>query len=290
MNNKIAFYAGFNDFLREHGAEEAAKLTKKYGFSGVEFLFMARDGEIPTKETAQKYKRALEAEGLEVACVSCGASLVKAEAPSVTDMNTIENLCKAVDFAKAVGSNLFHHTLYLNVWQPPVFGYYDAYKAIVNGAELVANYAASRGMTVIYEPQGWFFNGCEGFLKFYREIKLRCKNVGICFDVGNTYWVDEEPSAFLEATIDDVFHVHIKDYIIDDKTSEYKTRSGRYIKEVPVGQGEIKLIDLITKLKDSGYSGYYSNEDATDTQIEKKFNLVYNLLNAKQLNKQEALH
>lgn len=278
MGGKISFYAGFGELIQRLGIKTAAKTIKEYGFDGVEFLFMAEGDGIPSTEIAKEYGAALEENGLVTACVSCGASLVKASSPTVTDTVTVENLCRGVDFTGAVGSKLFHHTLYLNVWEPPTFNYDDAYEAVLKGAELVADYAKEQGITVIYEPQGWFFNGCRGFSDFYNKIKQNHDNVGVCYDFGNTCWVDESPLDFLEQVKGDVLHAHIKDYVIGGEEAEYKTLSGNYIKEVTVGSGELPLSEITASLKELGYHGFFSIEDATGESVTKKLCAVKDLL------------
>ena len=274
--NKIALYGDFYNIRKTRGTEAAIEHAANYGYQGVEFLFGVN--EIPSVSAGERYKALLNVKNLTVACVSCGASLVKENSPSTTDFTCIENLYRCIDFTKSVGSKLFHHTLYVDLKENPGIKYEDMYDAVVYGAELVANYAKERGITVIYEPQGWFFNGYNGFLTFFRDIKTRCKNVGVCFDVGNTYWVDEEPYRLFEAVKHDVMHTHIKDYTIGGASSEYKTISGRDIKEVTIGRGQIRLDVIFDGLSKIGYSGFYSIEDVTDVSPEEKLLIVSRML------------
>lgn len=277
--NKISMFAFFSELVDEKGIETAADIVKSYGFTGVEFIFgIGANTVIPSVKTAQIYKEALDRRCLTVPCVSCGCSLIKETSPNAKDHTVIKKLCECVDFAKSLGAPLLHHTLYVEIDKHPSFGYEDSIDAVLDAAEEVAKYAERAGVKIIYEPQGFVFNGKERFLEFYGEMKKRSKNVGICFDVGNTYWVDEEPYELLDSVIKDVLHVHLKDYSINDN-STYKTLSGVGIEEVHIGEGEIRLQEMTRKLTECGYSGFFSVEDATGASFEKKFDSAKNIIN-----------
>lgn len=277
-NEKISIFAWFSNLVYERGIEYAADLVKECGYRGVEFFPSEKMGATAfSPATAVDYKKALDARGLVTVCVSCGVSLIKEDSPDVIDMNTVKKLCEYVDFAEAIGARLLHHTLYFRIDKKPEFHYDDAYAAILEGARLVAEYAEKHGVRIIYEPQGWLFNGKKGFLRFYNDIKSLTKNVGICLDVGNTYWVDEDPLEITELLSDEIFHVHIKDYAIGDGLSDKKTLSGLSIREVPIGSGMIPIPDILRILKKNGYSGFYSIEDSTDTTMKKKCQAMMNI-------------
>ena len=276
---KISLFAGFSDLVKEHGIDYAADLAKKCGFTGVEFFINADSrSKLPSPKDGAEYKRALDARNMAVACVSCSGSLVTPALPEFTHDYTVENLCQCVDFASAVGAPLLHHTLYCRIDRPPEFKYVDAYDAVIEGAQTVAKYAKKKGVKIIYEPQGWFFNGQYGFMKFYREMKSRTDNVGVCFDVGNTYWVDEEPYDLLDCLKNDIVHVHFKDYVLDGEDCGRRTFAGRPIKQVPIGKGQIDIRRIAKALKKFGYDGFFSVEDSTDTAIEEKLRATLDII------------
>lgn len=265
MKHKYSMYFKFTDMVNEKGIVYASNYAKECGFTAVEFLLSAdENSQIPDSETAREYKSVLEKKSISVACVSCGASLVSESAPNNTLQHVVEKLKKCVDFAKNVGSPMLHHTLLCKIDTAPKAKYEDIYASVLNGAVEVANYAEEYGIRVIYEPQGWYFNGCERFLRFFTDITKLCRNTGVCFDVGNTYWVDEEPYDLLRKIKDYVHHVHIKDYILNNEESEAKTLGNNPICEIATGSGIIKIKDIIEELDRIGYNGYLSIEDSTE--------------------------
>ena len=60
----------------------------------------------------------------------------------------------------------------------------DILPALLERACAVAAYANSLGLTVLYEPQGFYVNGLDGFTRFFEEMKQRGYRIGVCGDVG----------------------------------------------------------------------------------------------------------
>lgn len=262
----FSMYTGFTEYVEQYGIERAAEYAKKNGFSGVEFLYYAKKPElIPSVDTAKEYKASLDKFGLAVPCVSMLASIVTYDAPDVVSEFNIEGLMKAIDFAAAVGAKCFHHTLMpvRNPAPPASVSYESLFPVVLEGAKRIADHAAPLGVTVIYEPQGLFFNGREKLGKFYREMKKYCKNVGICGDFGNSYFAQEEPYALFEELVDDIVHVHIKDYAFvspDGEKVAFDAPNAQK-KEIVIGEGDIDIKRLLAILKKAKYSDFMSIED-----------------------------
>ncbi len=253
------------DLLNNDGVEKAAEYAKENGFSGVEFLYYAKKPElIPDVETAKKFKEVLDSCGLEVPCVSVGATLVNADEPDRVSEPAVQGLIKAMDFSGAVGAKCFHHTLMHDRVAPPNLSYDGVLPIVLEGAKRVADYAKALGMTVIYEPQGPFFTSRANLGKFYREIKKLCTNVGICGDIANTYWVGEEPYALFEEFAEDIAHVHLNDYVFNGEVVD-KTELGIYkapeSKQVIIGEGELDIGRILAILKKVNYNGFMSLEN-----------------------------
>ena len=268
---KFSMYARLMELLNSDGIEGAAKNAKENGYSGVEFLYYANKPElIPSVEVAKEYKTVLDSFGLSVPCVSAVASIVTPEMPDVLSLSDCEGLMKAIDFSAAVGAKFFHHTLLLtlNPAHKAIVSYDSIFPLVLEGAKRVADYAASLGLTVLYEPQGFFFNGVEGVGRLYREIKKHCPNVALCGDVGNTYYAGEEPYALFEEFAGDIVHVHLKDYdILGDACSiaDLVTTEGVRLKPALIGRGMIDIKRLLGTLKAAKYSGFMSIESAPST-------------------------
>ena len=269
---KYSMFTGFMRNADDHGIEWAADYARDCGFSGVEFFYMAcRDYEIPDTETAKKYKEIVTNRGLSIPCVSVGTSLVRSDNPKAIAKLDLDGALKALDFTAALGTKLFHHTLIMAVENHKLTGleYDEIYPLVLEGASVIANRAAELGITVLYEPQGKFFNGREGLGKFYAEMKKSHQNLGICCDLGNSFWVGEEPYGFFEDYKEDIKHVHLKDYLITDEPidkSHLDLKGGKYISEAVIGEGVVDLKRITAMLRSVGYDGFMSLEDYVNIQ------------------------
>lgn len=131
----------------------------------------------------------------------------------------------------------------------------------MDAAEQVARYAEPLGITCLFEDQGIYLNGLAGFGKFFYELKRRCSNVGVCGDVGNILFVDEDPVDFFEMFKEDIKHVHIKDYLRKPAAKQsighywLPTRGGQWLRETMVGSGIVDFESCMKVLKSVGYQG-----------------------------------
>ncbi len=262
-----SMFTGFMANLEKYGIDKAIDKALESGFSGVEFFFGARRAyEIPSPELTAEYKRKLTERGLSVTCVSVGATLIRPETPDIICEDDIAGLIRALEFTAAIGAKLFHHTLFMGFGQKLTenFTLDSKRELFYTAARRVADKARELGITILYEPQGPFFNGYREFTRLFYEMKKTHDNVGICCDLANSYWVDEEPYAIFEELAPYVRHVHLKDYFIDEEPKEDADRSftGKwYIRQAPIGEGVIDFKRVIKLLKKNSYSGAASLED-----------------------------
>ena len=171
-----------------------------------------------------------------------------------------------VEVAAELGSPYFHHTLLPgDVRQGSPSSYKEGVRAAVEAAAQIADYAADFGIICIYEDQGQYVNGVEGFRGFWTEMKKRCKNVGICGDFGNILYVNETPEAFLEVYSRDICHVHVKDYLwkkgaISPGRYWCRGKGDSWLRDTMVGSGVIDFAACIKILNEAGYSGAFALE------------------------------
>ena len=261
---QFTMYSGFIQTLAKHGAEATADYAANLGFSSVEILEFASPGHptvIPDRETAKNVRRALEERGLTVACYSVCATLYR-------NPEAEESLKYHAEIAADLGSPFLHHTLLPWLKKTPDLPAFDeALEITADSAARVANYAAPLGVTCLYEDQGLYANGVTGFGTFYREIKNRAANVGVCGDVGNVLFVDESPVPFFREFIGDIRHVHIKDYHYRTDTSVspgagwHETAHGNRVKDCMFGTGDIDIAGCMEILKNAGYNGALAFEN-----------------------------
>lgn len=258
---KFAFYSRFQTMLAEVGVQEAAKYARAHGFDGVEFYCdtVANVSAIPTVADAKEVKTVLDAYGLPMVCVSCAYDAVLCP-------DAIKTMQETIEITSALGAPFLHHTLLLN----PVKGESEAeilrkIDLAADAAVAIADAAKEYGITCIYEDQGRYVNGRERFGRFFEKVKSRAENVGVCADVGNILFADEEPEDFIAAFADDIKHVHVKDYLrkkvpVSPGGGWKPTRGGDFLRNTVIGHGVIDFPRVMALLREIGYDGYFALE------------------------------
>ena len=250
--------------LQEKGLESTAAWAQENGFSAVEFLQLNAENwhrGVEDVSHAQQVKKTLQDHDLTTACYSVGVNLL--------DGNQAKELLKQhAELAAELGSPFLHHTLIDWLTLPsnaPAFD--EVFPQIVDTAAEIALYCKTLGLTCLYEEQGLYFNGIKNFSRFFKEMKKRCKNVGVCGDFGNILFVDEAPETFLKAFLKDVKHVHLKDYMriptqdcVPEENAWLPTKNGAYLKDAPLGEGIIDIRKCFELLRSIHYDGFFSLE------------------------------
>ncbi len=260
-----AMYAKFSRMVRDRGIESTADYAKSLGFTSVEFFdFVGPNWQevVPSLEDAKRYRAVLKERGLHVACYSVAVGLYDPSAPNGIDAHAEQKLMQYVDRAVALGSPFLHHTITLGVEGMPI-PYKKMLATVLPAVVRVAKYAASCGIACLYEDQGLYFNGVEGFKGFFEAVRAEEPSVGICGDIGNVLFVDESPVDFFRAFAHEFRHVHIKDYVPCKKedAGSAVTKGGLYIKEAIIGRGMIDTVSCLQILKEVGYAGAIAFEN-----------------------------
>ena len=141
----------------------------------------------------------------------------------------------------------------------------------------IADRCAEFGITALYEPQGFYVNGKERFPEFYRAVKEKCSDVGICGDIGNPYFSDWRGEDFVTEMASEIRHVHLKDYrlysadTLPDGVKAYTSMNGTILQPVLMGKGDIDIPYCLDTLKKAGYNGalafeseYRSSEEISE--------------------------
>lgn len=258
----FTMYTQFSDTVLKRGIEYATEYAARLGFNSVEVFANANEPErnaIPDTVSAKYAKSLLDKAGLSVACYSVFVNLFQNEEGE-------KELMKHVEIAAQLGSPYLHHTLLPWLVLPENAPEYEnAIDTIVEAAGRVADYASKFGITCIYEDQGYYVNGIEGFGGFWKKMKSRSQNVGICGDLGNILFVNEKPEAFLQAYIDDICHVHVKDYLwkkglVSPGRFWLGAKGNTWLRDTMVGSGIIDFEACIQILNEAGYRGSYALE------------------------------
>ena len=275
IGNQLCMYAFFTDILRKEGAAEAARFARSCGFEAAEILEAVRPGAPYLFADVQAVERAramMDAQGVRCACWSVSINILSDTLGPQSDRSGVEMLKRSADHARIMGAPFLHHTLTIG-YTPPE-GALPTVEALLprllERAEQVAAYANGIGLTVLYEPQGFYVNGLDGFSVFYEAMKARGYDVGVCGDVGNSLYVGCDPTAFFARYAVEVRHVHLKDLHIEDavlhrgNTAASRRwdaiRDGRYVTETLLGDGDVDLDACMQALHQAGYRGRYALE------------------------------
>ena len=261
----FTMYSNWYRRVKECGIEAAADEAVRLGFSSVEFFeFISKDREetVPSLEAAREYRRVLNARGLSVACYSVAVGLYDPTSPDGIDHAAEQKLMQYVERAVLLGSPYLHHTITIGAAGKPI-SYGKMLATVLPAVVRVAKYAAMFGIRCLYEDQGLYFNGVDGFGAFYKAVKAQEPTVGICGDIGNTLFVNEEPLAFFREFASEFCHVHLKDYVPCHAEDEgaAAVQDGSYVKECVIGQGVIDTPACLAVLESIGYKGAIALEN-----------------------------
>lgn len=258
---KFAFYSRFETMLAEAGAQRAAEYALAHGLDGVEFYCdaVANVSAIPSVAAAKEVRAVLDAYGLPLVCVSCAYDAVACP-------DAVKTMQKTIEITSALGSPFLHHTLLIN----PVKGESEAeilrkIDLAADAAVKIADVAKEYGITCLYEDQGRYVNGHEKFGRFFENVKSRAANVGVCADVGNILYADEEPEEFLPYFAKDIRHVHVKDYLrkrvpLSPGKGWKPTAGGDFLRSTVIGHGVVNYPRVMALLREMGYDGYFALE------------------------------
>ncbi len=237
--------------------EELSSFLFSNGISGVE-PYPGWNFAEPDIELANKLRKHCEKLGVAIPCFSAFSDL---GVPGREE--EVERIKKYIDVAAALGSPYFHSTLVPFIDKAAVPPMENVYDTTVERVKVICDYAQKRNVKCIYEPQGMIFNGLENMKKLFKGVDGAAE---LLLDVGNVYFVDEEPYDMARELAPIIKHVHFKDYQRRSSLEEcegvraYETKNGNYLYDVKLGTGVIDFARIFNILLDAGYDGWYSLE------------------------------
>jgi len=100
------------------------------------------------------------------------------------------------------------------------------------------------------------------------ERVLSGSHIGLCLDTGHLLIGGGDPVALARSHAQRIAHVHLKDVRLDwarrvqagEVTYTEAVAGGMY---VPLGQGDVDVVAIVTALEDAGYAGWYVLEQDT---------------------------
>lgn len=132
---------------------------------------------------------------------------------------------------------------------------------IAEGLNSLCEAAKTRNITVTLEDYDYAaapFSTIKGLLYFLEEVP----DLRITFDTGNFMYSCEDELEAFEKLKHKIVHVHCKDRALLGAGHEkpYQTLNGIDMFSSPVGSGCIKIEEIIKRLKEQNYDGYYTIE------------------------------
>ena len=254
---KFSYYLGCRERILKREYGELVSFLKRSGYSAIEPLeFIGQEQMFDGIDEATRLSFILKREEIAVSCYSVYVDVY--EDPDAAE----KFLKKQIDITSALGCPYFHHTLRPLLDQS--LGEVDidvVMPAILPTLKRLAEYAATKGITMLYEPQGLCFNGAN-LSKLINSLKsMGAENVGVCLDFGNPAFVDYKASNLIDELAPLICHVHIKDYkYCDCDDASYSSISGKHFYEVGYGLGDMQCDECVRRLVERGYGGYFSTE------------------------------
>jgi sugar phosphate isomerase/epimerase len=153
-----------------------------------------------------------------------------------TSDTSLENLTRMLDVAKAIGAEQ------LRVYTKYSGALTDLIDWTVRDLRAIAPKAEALGINIVLENHEDFQGAAlANILGQVNHPRIRA-----LYDYGNSQMVAEEPMAALEAMIDHITGVHLKDHVVIEKDGT------DIIQGVPIGQGLLPIMQITNRLYQTG--------------------------------------
>ena len=254
---RFSYYLGCRERILKREYDEFVGFLKQAGYTAIEPLeFSMLEQMFDSVDDATALSSMLKREGIAVSCYSVYIDVY--EDPDAAE----KYLKKQIDITSALGCPYFHHTL--RPLLDKSSGEVDidvVMPAILPTLKRLADYAATKGITLLYEPQGLCFNGANLLRLINDLIGEGVTNVGVCLDLGNPAFADYKALDYISELAPLIRHVHIKDYkYCGVDAASYRSIGGKHFCEVAYGCGDMQCDECVRRLVERGYDGYFSTE------------------------------
>ena len=252
MNKRILF-SGHTMGAPGRDIFECIRLFKEIGYDGVEVRVAPNgqiDSETVTDEEARRIYDYAKEYGMQFSCLT---SYYQNFASFELRESVIANLKRVIEIADLLHCPLVRlyggadaHTL-------PGMWFTDIWTRTVSGIREVALYAAKYGVRLCIETHvGSLTMSIRDTVRMVQDVNMA--NVGILFDYA---WVElagvESGADAVRAAAPYLFHVHVKDWQLEDRCPPKK-------RSCLMGEGTVRWDEVLTALKEVGYTGWISDE------------------------------
>lgn len=210
-------------------------------------------------------KNLIASYGLEIICISAHANLmdVGEEGPSY--------LKKAIRFAKLVGAEI------VNTSEGPKPEYVtedEAFQIMKLNLRSLLRMAKNFDIKLTIEPHNTYTVQTGTMLKILNLVPSEM--LGVNFDTGNVTLFGTDPLEMLDAMIDKVMHVHLKD--IGRETLEKYRGETAIPAGTTIGEGVVPIKEIVNRLKKSGFDGELSVECGGLDRLKKSIEYVRSII------------
>lgn len=252
--NKLCFYQ--KPFMDIVSYFDMIDLAAKYGHDSLE-AFSMLEFKTPDFEKAKQIREYADSKNIKFCCISVYADFSKEDYEE-----TVSRLKDYAKIAQIIGSPYLHHTIIAEFRNPSrVLCEREKYFELgIRAVRDVYDFAEALGVRTIFEDQGFIFNGVKGIGELLDKVD---RNIALVADFGNIAQSGDDVTDLIKAFPDKIVHVHIKDVkITDQPISEHSlvTIDNKYMTEVKLGTGDVRLKEALSLLKEIGYDGYMSAE------------------------------
>ena len=200
--------------------------------------------------TPEEIKRYLDKKKMRCVCYSVINNFLRADS---TVEKEIAKVKEGVDLAPILGTNLVR---VFSSRPNPAYTMDETMNVIVDSLKECADYAESRGVTLVLENHGALAGSSGQALKIIEDVGSDALYINA--DTGNFLVGLEEPLHGVCAVYDKLRFLHVKDVVYADAGEP--TMAGRFLEGVVTGEGIADIPSIVTALRERGYEGYLSVE------------------------------
>lgn len=232
---------------------ECIRLFKEIGYDGIEVRVHPTgqiDSESVTDEEVAKILAFARKENMEFSCLtSYYQNYVDLEKRD----QEIANSKRVAEIAALLECPMMRLYGGVEPFSEPGIWFADVWSRTVSGIREVAEYANKLGVKICIETHiGSLTMSIRDVVRLIEDVNM--PNVGILFDYA---WVElagvEEGKEAVKAASRYLYHCHIKDWTLESRIPLKK-------KSALMGEGTVKWEEVLSALKEIGYSGYISDE------------------------------
>jgi len=210
-------------------------------------------------------KKLVTSYGLEMICISAHANLmdVGEAGPSY--------LKKAISYAKLVGAEI------VNTSEGPKPKYLteeEGFQLMKLNLKSILNMAENFAIKLTIEPHNIYTVQTGTMLRILNLV--RSDMLGVNFDTGNVFLFGTDPLEMLDAMIDKIMHIHLKD--IGRETLEKHGGETAIPAGVTIGEGVVPIKQIINRLKKSGFDGELSVECGGIERLKKSIAYIRSII------------